>query len=215
MTVSFDGAIISFVYEVGYMKKSVVMLVILISVLLGGCGDKKMDATGIIVNDDGSLSYVLVEDFNEDYYDLEELKSMAEEEISEYNAEYTEARIVLKDAEILDTENGRKVRMTVDYSSSNDFSYFNQETFFFGTVSDAIGKGYSLSDALVSSDGERVSEGYYDANPDLHIIITGSKVNIITPYNIAYSSQGVKYLGKKEAALTDATGSAVQLLLSK
>ena len=97
----------------------------------------------------------------------------------------------------------------------NDFSYFNQETFFFGTVSDAIGKGYSLSDALVSSDGERVSEGYYDANPDLHIIITGSKVNIITPYNIAYSSQGVKYLGKKEAALTDATGSAVQLLLSK
>ncbi len=180
--------------------------------LLGGCGASKEETTRIIIDKDGGIKHVMYESFDKDYYNLTELSDMAAEEISYYNSEYISPKISLEDAEM--SEDGESVKLVMNYASALDYSHFNQTALFYGTVKEALDKGFDVSGALVDTDGVAITEQILSDSLDKHIIISSVKGIIEAPYKITYMTKGTK-CDKKEADLSDVTNDSVQLLLSK
>ena len=180
---------------------------------LTACGQETVGVSTVSVDKTGKVSSVLYESFDKDYYSLDELKAMAEDEITGYNAEYDEPRITLSDLQIFEEES--VVKLSMDFESPADYSYYNQVDMFYGTVAEAREAGYSVNLNLVDAKGEKIDPSIIDQNPDRHIIITSDKTNLKTPYSIQYMSKGVTCPAKKEAELTSVTADYAQLLLSK
>ena len=107
------------------------------------------------------------------------------------------------------------VLLSMSYSSYIDYAHFNQITFYYGTVGDAVDKGFAVDRELVDPKGETISFDDIDDINARHIIITGDKVTIAAPYKISYMTKGVVLTDKKEADLSDVSADVVQLLLSK
>ena len=197
------------------IKKKLTAAAVISFTILGlcACGKETARVSTVSVDKEGKVESVLYDAFDKDYYSLDELKNMAEEEISDYNSEYENPRITLSDAQVLEEEG--VVKLTMQFESAQDYSYFNQVDMFYGTVEDARNAGYELNLNLVDDKGDKIDPSIIDQNPDRHIIITSDKTNIKTPYNIEYMSKGVNSLGKKEAELHAVTAEYAQLLLSK
>lgn len=197
------------------MKCMTFFTALLLSPVLYGCGEAAAESSTITIDKDGRISYVIFEDFEQDYYDSDELKSMAEREIDEYNAGYDEARVTLEDTKLIESDDNRRVRLTMSFSSCEDFSNFNREELFYGTVQEAGLKGYDVSESLIDNDGIRIESSYLNDNKDKHVIISGAAARVVAPYNIVYMSKEVSLTGKKEAALSPGFEGDIQLLLSK
>ena len=183
------------------------------SIFLFGCGSSGIETTTVNINKDGKVVSTIVEDFGESYYDLKELSDMAAKEVSAYNSEFISEKVFLESSG--QNEETKAVTMVISFNSTSDYSHFNQVSLFYGTVREALDKGYSVSEDLVDRDGKVLgSEGIND-NLDKHIIITNDKTNMVAPYNITYMTGGTRLKGKKEAIFTDVDSNTVQLLLSK
>ena len=182
------------------------------TMILAGCGADKDRETRLSLDKEGVVVSTIYESFDQDYYDISELSDMATEEISYYNSEYISPRITLDETTRIENEPYVKLVMTFD--SSQDYSHFNQELLFFGTVQDAVDNGYELSASLVDREGNKIDLGSGDFL-DRHIVISSEKVIIDTPYNIEFMTSGVTLRDKKEADLTNVLSDSVQLLLSK
>ena len=196
-------------------KKTLLMTVAAATALLTmtGCGEKSREVTTVTIDKEGHISNVIYEEFDKDYYDAGELSDMASKEISEYNAEYISPKITLDGVEVKEENSFAKVAMT--YDSASDFSNFNDENLFYGTIEEAQAAGYRVSDELIDNNGVKIEGSFAQDHPDRHIIITNDKSNIVTPFDIEYMSKGVSLNGKKEAILSNATAESIQLLLSK
>ena len=200
----------------GFRIKRILAAVAVMSFTVTGltaCGKESAGVSSVSIDKDGKVTNVLYEEFDKDYYSLDELTNMAEDEISDYNSEYETQRIMLSEANLLEDES--VVKLTMDFESTSDYSFYNQVDLFYGTVEEARNSGYELNLNLVDDKGEKIDPSIIDKNPDRHIIITNDKTNIKTPYNIQYMSKGVTCQGKKEAELHSVTAEYAQLLLSK
>lgn len=195
-------------------KTAVIFAALLIpSVLLLGCGASGFTATTVSIDKDGKVVSTIIEDFGESNYDLNELNDMAAAEVSAYNSEFISEKVFL-DSSVKDEETGA-VKMVISFNSTSDYSHFNQVSLFYGTVQEALDKGYKVSEDLIDHDGNVLGGDGINSNLDRHIVITTDKTNMIAPYNISYMSKGTQLKGKKEAILTDVSSDTVQLLLSK
>ena len=197
-----------------YMKVGIMIMIMMMPVFcISGCGSKAPKVTTLTVDKDGQVFGTIIEDFDEPYYDLNELTDMAAKEISAYNSDFLSEKVFL-DSATEDQEN-KKVTITMHYNGTSDYSHFNQSFLFYGTVQEALDKGYDISDKLVDRNGAELGRNGIDANLENHIIITTDKTNIITPYNISYMTKGTTILSKKEAAFSEVSDETAQLLLSK
>ena len=202
----------------GSFKKYVVAgsAAIISALVLCGCGEQKENVSTMTIDSEGKVAYVIFEDFGEDYYCIDELSEMAKKEIAEYNSEYISEKISLEGTEFVEVGEGTPLaKMVLTFDSCSDFSNFNQESLFYGTVKEAREAGYNVSTGLVDSKGEKLPDSYLEDHEDRHIVITDDKANIKTPYNIEYMSGGAILNGKKEADVSAVTADTVQLLLSK
>ncbi len=185
----------------------------MLAAFLTACGSEPVEVTTIEIDKEGALTNVIYDEFSEDYFDVDELSEMAGREIEAYNAEFLSERVSLGDVEY--NKDDRFVKFSMTFKSAEDFSRFNQETVFYGTLSEAEEAGYTISTSLVDKGGETLDETFIEEHPDNHIIITTDKSNFKTPYKIRYMSKGVVLLSDKEAVLQDVTGDSATLLLSK
>ncbi len=181
--------------------------------VLYGCGSEESLSTSVSIDKKGQVTNVVCEDFEQDYYDISELSDMATNEISSYNSECLSEKVSLESLESVN--DGSYVKMVVTYKSVNDYASYNKTSLFYGTVQDALDRGYDVSETLVNGDGEQIGHDGISDFLSRHIIITSDKSDFITPYNIAYYTQGVVLNGKKEAVLSNVSADEVQLLLSK
>ena len=194
---------------------AVCSLALCLALTASGCGQQKENATTMTIDSEGKVSYVIYEDFSEDYYDAAELSDMAEKEIAEYNSEYISEKVALLGAEVIENEDQSRVKLEMTFDSCQDFSNFNQEFLFYGTVKEAKEQGYKISTGLVDAKGEKLPDSYLEDNEDRHIVITDDRSRIKAPYSIEYMSNGTTLNGKKEADISAVTADTVQLLLSK
>lgn len=168
-----------------------------LAVLLAGCGQPgepaSVDGTTIVVDKKGGVTYYLVGDFEKEYYSLSELTSMAEEEAAEFGGEGSagESRAVtVVKVEPLQSDES-KVTVTYGFDNSDSFTGFTGSGLFFGTVNEAVSRGYSLDGALKSvKDGTPMTEEQLKQSGEKLLLITDVKAVIYGPSKVAYLSDG-------------------------
>lgn len=195
---------------------------------LTACGEKtqkgdsgsseEAKVSSISVNKDGSISSRIIEDFGESYYDAGGLKSMIESAISDYKAADAAAKINLKKCK---AANG-SVTVEMEFGSYEDYSGFNDERFFAGTIQAANQAGFDLNITLQAvndkADKTSVSKPELLGMGDSHIVILElpeageeeldpMRVNCFG--DILYAGEGVTTVGKKSADVKASGGSAI------
>ena len=143
------------------IKKKLTAAAVISFTILGlcACGKETAGVSTVSVDKEGKVESVLYDAFDKDYYSLDELTNMAEDEISGYNSEYETPRITLSDAQLLEDE--AVVKLTLDFESTSDYSYYNQVDLFYGTVEEARNSGYELNLNLVDDKGDKIDPWDY------------------------------------------------------
>lgn len=164
---------------------------------LAGCGSAKVpdtvDTTSIVMNEDGTVTSYVVDIFDKDYYNVDELRTMAAEEVAEYNEanttedNATKPKVTVEKIELL--ENTDKVQVLHQYDSAQTYADFNGSEFFYGTVGQAVAHGYDLDIDLIKANGTDVmNSATLKTNTEKKILITDVKAFIYCPKKVAYVS---------------------------
>ena len=128
------------------MKKTRILgLLFAVVLCIVGCGSSaeiKVDTLSISGN--GAATYTIISDFSEPYYNLEELKSMAQKEVEAYGT-----GVQISSAEV--TDGVLKFQYTFD--SLSHYSRFMETSCYQGTVAAALANGYKADTKLTSAKG--------------------------------------------------------------
>ena len=178
------------------------------SVILCGCGADS-DVTTVTISKKGEITSNIIEDFDKDYYSLDDLDNTISEEVSKYNAANGTDSVT---AEKPKKKGDDKVSEKITFASYRDYAGFNNSQFFCGTVADASASGYDLGTSLKSvkdSTKTLTGEEVISDMQDKHILIIDEPLHIVTYGKILYVSDGVSVTGSKEADISkdmDGTG---------
>ncbi len=186
------------------MKKSICFcLLICMLSLFVGCGSSEPEENTIAVDKKGRITDTIVEDFDKDYYDSDELQSEIEAELAKYNQNYASDPIELKKFGI---KNG-KATLQLLFSEAKYYEEYTESTFFTGTVEEAQAEGYELTGDMVDTDGEKtgVSSLEDPAKAKIVILENDETVNVEVPGKILAVSGGgnVSITGKKQASVAE------------
>ncbi len=122
-----------------------ILMMICLSAVLSGCGsDPKVTETTIEVKKNGSVIHTIVEDFSEEYYDLEELTALMLDSCDAYNAGAGKKAVSVGDVEVSDGV----LTAVMTYESVSDYASFNGQALFAGSIKDAYNAGYTLDVTL-------------------------------------------------------------------
>lgn len=173
------------------MRKSIRTAVLFAAVLgLGGCaGQEKAltaDTDTIILQEKGYVVGYITQEFDENRYSYEQLQQMMDSEITSYCSQTSEGAVVLDKSEL--SEDG-VLTVVMTYGSAQDYAAFNRETFFYGTIEEAVLAGYDLQELKMrdASDAEvTVGRAELESMPDSYILITEDPSNIRGYHKLAY-----------------------------
>lgn len=133
------------------MKKSQLSVLLLsLLLLLVGCGSNRAAITTdtLCLSDKGSFVYEIVSAFAESYYNVEELKQMAQEEVNTYGS-----GVAISKAEV---ENG-VLHFAYTFDSLAAYAGFMETSCYQKTVAEALENGYKSDTVLVSvKNGESI-----------------------------------------------------------
>lgn len=113
-------------------------------VMMWGCTTASLEAVSqdtIELKDDQSLTYTIVTDFDEDYYDVDELTAMAEEE-----TEKSGLGIRVGSAFVTDDV----ISFTYEMDSADDYQTFMETSCYLGTIATALSDSYKLQVTVTS-----------------------------------------------------------------
>lgn len=190
-------------------KGKSVLLILAISFGLIGCGqDKAPEISSVSIDKDGKIVHQIVGDFEQNYYEMEGLKSLASDRVAEYCADNGADSVTLGSVE----EKDGKILIQFSYATDRDYSEFNHRDLFVGTIGEAMNQGYPLESVpFVSSDGKAIEIGFMDNYETKQIAIIATKpseelvVNIygkVLYINRGTSDTDVAFSGKKGVHIT-------------
>jgi len=184
-------------------------IILNIMLFVTGCGDKNGSLTEntIIVEKKGKITEAIIERFDKPYYNANELELMIKDEI----ADYGKLSGSKSNANLASYESGDGlVKAYIEFTSPQDYSSFNDTEFFFGTISEAEDKGYSMDVTL-----RNIKEGGTIGKMDLlnmgkyHIIISNEAVQIKSYGDMLYSTANVELINDRLARISsDSSGLA-------
>lgn len=190
-------------------KKGIcIALLCLVTALLTGCGQtgepEVLETTTISVDKNGGMTYYLVGEFDKDYYDLAELTAMATEEAAEFSGEAGDhSSVKVNRVETLQEDQG-KVLIVYEFDGIDSFNEFNGSNFFYGTVDEAVSRGYLKGITLNGVNGDPAkTETEIKQEGTKKLIVTDEKAVIYCPAKVAYLSEGAIL---KEDGSVDASG---------
>lgn len=181
-----------------------VIIAAVFCLLLSACGNKEdEDDTAfstLHIGKNGKVLSRIIEDFDEPYYYEDELKDMIEEEVSAYNKKVDSESITFKSCE--KSENAIIVELS--YNSAEDYTAFNGDVLFYGTVQDAYQAGYDLNVRLSdAANSQTIGKDDILNMGDNHIVISNENIRVACYKDIAYMSEGVTTVSKSEADLPE------------
>ena len=143
----------------GKKKTTGLFLLFLLSTLLvTGCSKEAVyvpvTTNTVEVTEDGRVIGYMVESFDKEYYDIEELESMVRTEIGEYNALNAEevkdaGRVPVIVNKVTMAEDGSKnVVVALDFQNAAVYTDYMGSELFYGTVEEAIVAGYEVDKKL-------------------------------------------------------------------
>ncbi len=184
------------------MKKRRFILAVSAAIcILSGCGSLKVPEGNVVsIQKDGSIKQTIVEQFERNYYDVDELEAMAKEKIAAFNSGIE--NIVCDSVRAKDG----KVIVEMTYLDGDKYTEFNHRELFFGTVNEAIGKGYSVKDAT-AQDGTEIDEEQLLQLGENHIVVIqtkeGEALNVQVYDKILYTSGNIISTGKKDVYIEE------------
>ena len=183
------------------MRKWKQILMIMAACALTGCGSfgtKAPEMSTLSIQKDGTIKQTIVDQFERNYYDVDELERMTQEKIERYS-DGTD-HIVCESVE----ENDGTVIVKITYQTSADYTDFNHRELFYGSVSEALEQGYSL-EGLISGDGTSLSDSETSQLSDNHVVIVqtaaGEELDVNVYDKILYTSENITLSGKKDAII--------------
>ena len=188
---------------------------LLLAVILTGCGGEEPvthESQAITIDSEGTVLCEFVEDFSEDYYDVEELKNMVSAEIAGFNSD----RLRDDAAELVETEKkDGSVRMSIKFATTSDFMEFNDCLLVYDSVSSARDSGYTFSGDLKDREGNRITSDELAKLQNAHVVICDAAYTVETPYDIKFRSGGINLTGKHTAVPDAGVKLPMVLILSK
>ena len=174
--------------------------------MITACGTSfKAEKSTVYVTKQGTVIGADIEDFNEDYYDEEELKNYITESVDNYVASNGDGSVELKSFQTVSSdENGITAQLYLNYTSYIDYALFNDITFFAGSVQQAQAEGYEFDQKFQSvEDGSLTGEAGADdflSDEELKVVIIGEETNVKIDGTILYlSSSNAEPAGRDEA----------------
>ncbi len=185
------------------MRKSVcfVLLACMISAL-AGCGSVPKEST-LAIDKKGKITDTVVESFDKDFYDSEELQKEIESELAEYNKNFAADHIAMKKFEVKDGT----ATLQLVFDGSEYYEDYTENTLFTGTLPEAEAEGYELSGELLDADGAKTDRASLEDADQAKVLVleTDEAMQVEVPGTILAISAGgnVSVTGKKQAAVTD------------
>lgn len=172
--------------------------ILLIVLMMTGCGEAKVpdtiDRPMISIAKSGEVTEYLVGEIDgKDYYSISELSSMAAAEAARYNTANqtgTTTPVKLEKVEALAPGTGN-VCVVYRYDSAESYTGFNERSLFYGTVSEAVGQGYSIGISLKSVSGKKeeiLTADQVKQATDKQLIIAPQGVHVYCPGKVEYIS---------------------------
>lgn len=144
---------------------------------------------------DGQVTCCIIDGFEKDYYDLDELRQMAVEEATHFNGENKQgegsAVSVLEVGRINEAQN--LVRVTYRLSGGAAYTDFFGEKLYFETVGEAVDAKHLFTGIDLYGEAETIKMDEVNKAKlrGRHVIITDAKTIIEVPYEVEYYSYGV------------------------
>ena len=187
-----------------------IMLIMSVFCLAGCDKDEEFDETEIIIRKNGTITENIVESFDKDYYNLDELKTEFTNEIAEYNESIGSEEITLEKLE----QEGGNVYATLDFTGPSDYENFIKEDMFVGSIGDAYDHGYTMDVSLKGVEsGDIINKVAIMGKADSTIIILSEPVKVTTFKEIAYVSANVDVLGSNKARILSESGGLAYIVL--
>lgn len=130
---------------------TVLCMMFLCAVVCAGCSDSnipdKIEQNSIIIDKNGRITSHFVSEFDEEYFELDDFKKMAQEELAAYNTANQKgetAPVVLENVDLVD-ENSNSVIVTYSYDSAATYEKCTGNKLFYGTIQEAVNEGYDFS----------------------------------------------------------------------
>lgn len=172
-------------------KGLTILLSFVLAAGLTGCGssDSAVTETTVEVKKNGNIVHTIIEDFTEDYYDVNALQSSIQSACDSYNASAGDDSVTVGEA----TEEEGVLTVDMTYRNSAAYAGFNRQAMFAGTVKDAYQEGYDLNVNLVSAreDGKTIGKAELLGMGEKHIVIIREAVNVKVWDKILYYSEDV------------------------
>ena len=166
----------------------------LLTVLLSGCGQVEIPddvkEPALAITDGGQVTACLVGEFNKFYYDLDELAEMAKAEAAAYGGALGETAPVRVDGVKAADDDSDRVVVTYIFSSPENYEGFTGETLFYGTVSEAVAKGYSMVSLQNVKEEKVLTPAELLLESQRHLIVTKTAAVIYCPDKVTHISQG-------------------------
>lgn len=168
--------------------------------LLAGCAEEEVyvpvTSNTIEVTQEGRLIAYIVEDFEKDYYDIDELADMVRTEIAAYNKEKaslsTDAgQVPVQVDKVMMAEDGSaKAVVALNFQNAAVYEDYMGMELFYGTVSEAMTAGYKLEGMLFDAKkGTVLPADKLERNEDRTILIIEDSVVIRPDKKVLYLSE--------------------------
>ncbi len=170
-------------------------LLCLCALFLSGCGEAKLpdviQTPTVSVTREGAVAVWLLGDFDKDYYSISELTDMAVSEAAQFcGAKKRDTAAVVDKVENVQGS-ATKVMVSYKFDSGDSCSEFLGNVFFYGTVGEAIQKGYSMDVIMRSVDDNSLfTEAQLRQAGDRYLVITDISADIYCPAVVTHISNG-------------------------
>ncbi len=140
-------------------------------------------ANTLVVNDEGTIQSALVETFNKDYYDLDELEEFVKDDLDSFN-DKNDTKIAFVEAKV----NEDKVVIVFDYKDIEEYSAYNEVKAFVLDAEEANGDERVPSDLKVYDEDGVVPKDRVYENEKLVTVVVDADTELIVNGKIKYYS---------------------------
>ncbi len=173
-----------------------VIVVVVVAIVVHFTGNSDADTvedeitvSQLTLNEDGSVTLIEVDSFEEEYYDKDELTTYIEELVAAYNDENGEGLVTVDDIDV--KKKAQTASVITTYATVEDYAAFTGSELVSGTVVD-LKESYDFITPFVEvvdgAKGDSISKNDITAQDDLNVLIIRQNIRVTVPGTILYVS---------------------------
>ena len=199
-------------------RRMIYALILLMLPVLAGCKEEAESWTEdrARLEKNGQVVLCVTDDFDRDFYSIEELTGMAVEEAALFNGKNKKGEGTPVEVEEVARieETDQKVRVIYRFADPEAMGTFLGESLYYETVAEAMkNKRIFQGEVLFGAEGKiTFDEEKAERFSGRHVVITNTATKWKFPYDVLYYSEGVKLLEDGTADTTECQFPAIIIL---